>query len=110
MVNNLPANLEVVGDRVFVHGPMTFQTVPTLYKTALKFAKLTPLPKTIDLADVTQADSSALALLLEWQAWAKGREHCFHLVNVPSPLYALGQVMGVDQILNLEEKAAARQE
>jgi phospholipid transport system transporter-binding protein len=96
------ARLETQNDRILVHGPMTFQSVPALYELAQQFMQLQPIPKFIDLAQVQQADSSALALLLEWQAWAKQQKHQFVLCNTPENLHALGRVMGVDQLLNME--------
>ena len=96
------ACIEIQEGSVQVSGPMTFITVPELHKLALSFTQVQPIPKQIDLAAVEQADSSALALLLEWQAWAKKRNHQFELVNVPDSLQALGRVMGVDQLLNME--------
>ena len=104
-----PANIEILSDRICVSGPVTFATVPCLSKLAQRFAQHASLPTVIDLKQVSQADSSALALLLEWQAWAKHKQHHFTLVNVPASLLALGRVMGVDQLLNTEA-AAARQE
>lgn len=104
-----PANIEIQDDRIRVSGPVTFATVPCLSKLSQQFAQRSALPTVIDLGQVTQADSSALALLLEWQAWAKQKQHHFTLVNVPASLIALGRVMGVDQLLNMEA-AAARQE
>lgn len=106
----MPADLELIGSRMRVHGQMVFDTVPCLHKLAQKYAKLEQLPDIIDLTDVQQADSSALALLLEWQAWANGREHQFKFVNVPASLFALAQVMGVDQLLNLQQAEERRHE
>jgi phospholipid transport system transporter-binding protein len=96
------AHLETQNDRILVHGPMTFQTVPALNQLGQRFMQLQPIPKFIDLANVQHADSSALALLLEWQAWAKQQKHQFVLCNTPDSLHALGRVMGVDQLLNME--------
>lgn len=100
-----PANIEIQSGRVHVSGPVTFATVPYLSKLALSFVQIKPIPSLIDLSKVTQADSSALALLLEWQAWAKQKQHQFTLVNVPASLIALGRVMGVDQLLHMEAAA-----
>lgn len=99
------ASLEIKDDAIRVSGPMTFTTVPELHKLASRFTEVEKIPKHIDLSGVEQADSSALALLLEWQAWAKQRNHQFELVNVPDSLQALGRVMGVDQLLNMKQAA-----
>lgn len=99
------ASLRIAGDRVVLEGPVTFQTVPCLHQLAHQFATVKPIPEIIDLQNVSQADSSALALLLEWQGWAQQHQHQFKLINVPSGLQALARVMGIDQILPMEEAA-----
>ncbi len=57
---------------------------------------------TVDFAEVTRADSGALALLLAWQRCAR-RAGCRLLFrNVPPTLCAIAQVCGVDTLLALE--------
>jgi phospholipid transport system transporter-binding protein len=52
-----------------------------------------------DLAGVTSADSSALALMLAWQrrAQAQGRKLTF--INVPGNVDALARLYGVDGLI-----------
>ncbi|GAB4200705.1 MAG: hypothetical protein Tsb002_36940 [Wenzhouxiangellaceae bacterium] len=82
---------------------MTFNTVPCLYKAAQQYAELPQLPRYIDLREVTQADSGALALLLEWQAWANRRQHQFVFIHVPPSLLALAHLMGVSELLEMHQ-------
>jgi phospholipid transport system transporter-binding protein len=56
---------------------------------------------TIDLSRVTEVDSSAVALLLQWtrEAASSGRE--IKLVGVPPSLTTLADLYGVRTLLNL---------
>jgi phospholipid transport system transporter-binding protein len=56
---------------------------------------------TIDLSRVTEVDSSALALLLQWTREAAGSDRPIKLVGVPSSLTTLADLYGVRALLNL---------
>lgn len=55
----------------------------------------------IDLADVAEADSSSLAVMIAWLRMARegGRQLAF--LNLPSGVRALAALYGVDEILPL---------
>ena len=57
---------------------------------------------TVDLVNVTRADSGALALLLAWQRAARLSGCRLAFRNVPSTLCAIAEVCGVDVLLALE--------
>ena len=52
----------------------------------------------VDCAELTQFDSSALAVLLAWRREAQGRGRALDILNVPAGLASLAQVYGVDTL------------
>ncbi len=53
----------------------------------------------VDLADITEANSAGLALLLEWTGMAKRNGHQLELINIPSSLQQLADVCQVDSLI-----------
>ena len=83
------------GERSRVVGSLEFATV----------AKLLPLGTTaieggqaavIDLAGVTDSDSSGLALLIEWLSVAKATQRSLHYENMPKQLHQLAGLSEVE--------------
>ena len=56
----------------------------------------------IDLAGVTDSDSSGLALLIEWQSVAKHARRTLHYENVPSQLLQLARLSEVGELLTAD--------
>ena len=54
---------------------------------------------TIDFAKVTEVDSSAVALLLEWRRESERRSKALRFVNLPANLMALAELYGVDDLI-----------
>ena len=88
------------GGRCTVQGPVTLDnTVELLARGNELFA----VPQvTVDLGAVTEVDSSALSLLLEWrrEAHRQGRTIRFH--NLPANLKSLAKLYGVTELLSAE--------
>jgi len=83
------------GERSRVLGSLEFATV----------AKLLPVgtaaieggqAAVIDLADVTESDSSGLALLIEWLSVAKESQRSLHYENMPAQLQQLAGLSEVE--------------
>ena len=55
----------------------------------------------VEAQDVARLDSSAVALLLEIQRWAKAASRSWRVLNPPTQLSALIQVYGLDEVLAL---------
>jgi phospholipid transport system transporter-binding protein len=81
-----------------IAGELTSREVPALYKRSLAW-RTGALPATIDLAAVTRADSSALALLLEWQSWAHGRNADIRFTHPPQALLTFASLSDVGSLL-----------
>jgi phospholipid transport system transporter-binding protein len=54
-----------------------------------------------DLSAVTEVDSAAVALLLEWQRQAIARGDRLRLAGVPADIASLARLYGVDSLLDL---------
>lgn len=85
-----------------VSGPMTYETAAALLtrgKTLLNNG-----PQVFDLAEVTAADSSALAVLLGWQR-AASQGH-LQLANLPANIRSLAELYGVAELLPIASTAS----
>lgn len=54
----------------------------------------------IDLSGITEVDSSAVSMLLEWQRQADKKQQQLHFVNVPQSLRSLIQLYGVSELIS----------
>ena len=93
--------ISVEGERLIVSGPATIETHVTLREESE--ARVTDAELEIDLAGVTDVDSSALALVFFWQRRARR----ITLVNPPRSLLALADLYGVVELLRSEDPPAA---
>lgn len=59
----------------------------------------------LDLRDITRADSAGLALLIEAMRLAGQQNVCLRLSNLPAQVEALAVVSGLDAILPRAERA-----
>ena len=57
---------------------------------------------TVDLKDVTRADSAGLALLVEWLRESELAGNSIEFVNIPAQLLSIARVCGLDDILSLD--------
>ena len=72
-----------------------------LEETALYAAQETlPSCLAIDLANVTDIDSSAVALLLHWRREATRLGKALRYVHLPQNLVSLAQLYGVDDMIH----------
>jgi phospholipid transport system transporter-binding protein len=85
------------GDRIVLEGPVTLDTVPAL---AQDFdTHLAAGAALVDFGGVTEVDSSAVALVLEWRRQAESRNLTLRLANPPAALQNLAKLYGVLELL-----------
>ncbi|MEO8003779.1 MAG: STAS domain-containing protein [Betaproteobacteria bacterium] len=84
------------GNRILVDGPMTFETVEALVTDVAVFDGDDLI---VDLKGVTNADSSALSLLLEWMRRVRGSGKKLEFANVGANLRSLAELYGVVDLL-----------
>ncbi|MBI5750689.1 MAG: STAS domain-containing protein [Hydrogenophilales bacterium] len=82
------------GDALKVAGPMNIDSVSSLLAQSAGMLEGVTL---VDLAGVTEADSSAVSLLLEWRRQAKG--DALRFANLPPALKSLADLYGVANLI-----------
>lgn len=94
--------IERQGDRLALRGAITFADVTEWREAGLRELDRDGL--VIDLGGVTEADSSSLSLLLEWQRAAKARGFKLAFANLPDGMRSLAEVYDVVELIPLAPK------
>ncbi len=84
-------------DRVVLSGPVTLANVAQVLEEGRRH--LAEGAGTVDLAEVTELDSSALALLLAWLREAKAAGRTLAFANLPASLQTIARLYGVQDLL-----------
>ncbi len=85
------------GERMVVSGALTLANVATILREGN--AAIDEGVRTVDLAEVGELDSSALALLLAWLREAKQHSRSLSFANLPQGLTAIASLYGVAELL-----------
>jgi len=88
------------GGRCTVQGPVTLDNVVELL--AEGNGQFTASEVTIDLAAVTEVDSAALSLLLEWRREAGRNGRTVRYLNLPANLKSLAELYGIIELISDE--------
>jgi phospholipid transport system transporter-binding protein len=80
-------------------GPLTLATVGGLRARGLRTFERSSGAITVDLGGVTRADSGALALIIDWLAWARATGRALHFANPPAALLALARLSDVEEFV-----------
>lgn len=91
--------IEIAGSSLRVTGPMVIATAAEL--KAAGMSALAGDTATVDLSQVTDADSSAVAVLLAWVRSAQERQRAISIVNSPESVRSLAALYGVADLLPL---------
>jgi phospholipid transport system transporter-binding protein len=85
------------GGRCTVQGPITMGNVTAVLEESSRlFASPSLL---VDLAGVTEVDSAAVSLLLEWRREAAKANRRIDYANVPANLKSLAELYGVSHLI-----------
>ena len=87
------------GDTLRVSGRLTMDAIGTLFGEAMQ--PMDGKDWTIDLAQVEEADSAAVSLLLAWLRNAQRHAAKLNFINVPDNLRSLADLYGVADALPL---------
>ena len=87
------------GDKLSVQGPITIANVVEVIEQGVNLFDRTDL--IINLAQVTEVDSSAVSMLLEWQRKAQKNNQRLCFSNMPESLKNLTQLYGVAELVPL---------
>ena len=85
------------GNRMLVAGPVTLQNAAKLLEEGLVLVRAGV--SVIDLAEVSELDSSLLAATLAWLREARSANHPLAVANFPRGLQTLAQLYGVEELL-----------
>jgi phospholipid transport system transporter-binding protein len=85
------------GDRCALQGPVTIANVQSLLEEGAR--RIQGPEVTLDLAGVTEVDSTAVSLLLEWRRQAARASRSLRYLNVPRNLRSLAELYGVTELL-----------
>ncbi|MGA8007269.1 MAG: STAS domain-containing protein [Burkholderiales bacterium] len=85
------------GTTLKLSGPVTLANVAQVLEEGLQ--QIRDGARTIDLGEVTELDSSLLAMLLAWLREAKRRNSEVAFANLPQGLETIAQLYGVEGLL-----------
>ena len=97
-----PYSSTVVGEVLKPEGPLNLASMPRLLAETEAYAHQATLPDclAIDFANVTEIDSSAVALMLHWRREAARRGKSLRYVHLPANLESLAELYGVAELLH----------
>lgn len=93
------------GDRLVVSGAVTLAGVAALLEQGRD--QIRAGARLVDLAGVTELDSSALAMLLAWLREARARDRELAFTGLPEGLTAIARLYGVDGLLGVAQPEPA---
>ncbi len=85
------------GERMIVSGALTLASVTAVLREGS--AVIGQGVRTVDLGEVGELDSSALALLLAWMREAKQQNRELQFANLPQGLTTIARLYGVADLL-----------
>ena len=92
------------GDRMVVSGAVTLANVAAVLREGS--AAIGEGVRVVDLGEVGELDSSALALLLAWLREAKRQSRDLSFANLPQGLTAIARLYGVADLLPVSQAPA----
>ena len=85
------------GDRIVVSGPVTLANVTQVLEEG--YAQIRDGAGAVDLAEITELDSSLLAMLLAWLREARRLGRSLEFANLPQGLATIARLYGVVELL-----------
>ena len=85
------------GGRIILSGPVTLANVAGIMEEGRRH--LEEGVKTVDVGEVSELDSSLLAMLLSWLREARAKERQLEFANLPESLRTLAKLYGVEALL-----------
>ena len=83
--------------RCVVQGPVTMATATQVLEESARVFSGSRI--VVDLAGVTEVDSAAVSLLLEWRRRARAENRTVEFANVPVNVQSLAELYGVSELL-----------
>ena len=87
----------------FLSGRLNFETVPFLWQQNQDVLKNVGQPLIIfDLGEVTQSDSSGVALLIAWTGNFRRQAQPVHFIHLPNQMLAIIRLAGLETIVPIK--------
>jgi phospholipid transport system transporter-binding protein len=80
-----------------LQGPVTMANIEALLEAGAR--QIEGAQVTVDLAGVTEVDSTAVSLLLEWRRQGLRANRAIRFINLPANLKSLAELYGVTELL-----------
>lgn len=91
---------DLAADQAFrLEGNLDAGDVALIYRQTRAACRAGRLPRRIDLSNLGQTDSSVLALMLEWQAHARGHDSSIEFQSPPENLRVLAGLSQASELL-----------
>jgi phospholipid transport system transporter-binding protein len=90
--------ISCAGGRCTLSGPVTIQNAAAILEEGNRLFAGERV--TLDLDGVTEVDSAAVSLLLEWRRAAQRRNQRIDFMNLPENLKSLAKLYGVAEMLD----------
>ena len=87
-------------DEYCITGDLNFEQATEIFN-AIDVAGIAEQEININLSDIKQSDSAALAVMLEWVHQAKAHHKSIHFSHVPDQLMRLINMTDLHKLLNL---------
>jgi phospholipid transport system transporter-binding protein len=86
--------------RILVSSALNFDTASRICDAGIEcFTRDGSPVLVVDCAQVPNADSAGLAVLIEWRRWAHQRGHHLKFVNLPAQICAIAQLSEITELL-----------
>jgi phospholipid transport system transporter-binding protein len=89
--------ISIQGDRYLIEGPVTLTGVTTLLAEGSRVFEGSPV--VVDFSGVTEADSSAISLMLEWTRRMHGGNRQIFYANLGESLLSIANLYGVKDLI-----------
>jgi len=100
---------ETAPDVLRLQGHLTAREVTDCHQQSLSWRRGARLPGVVELREVERIDSSALALLLEWQSWARAKGATIEFRNPPEALRTFASLSAASDLLGWQENPSSSQ-
>lgn len=100
----------IVGETLKLAGALNLASMPRLLGETKDYASQSTLPDclAIDFSDVTEIDSSGVALLLHWRREALKLGKALRYVHLPPNLESLAELYGVDRLIHCPSQISSQ--
>jgi phospholipid transport system transporter-binding protein len=98
MLANHERQVQLMNGSLFVSGKLNFGTVMEVWQQSLPLLSQCK-ELNFDFSGVSQTNTCALALLLEWLKYAKQHQKPLSFIQLPLKLKAIASIAGIDSLV-----------